>query len=66
MGDAAYNLDLSQRRAEAVAAALRAALANPAVTTTTEGFGETWPVVDDKEGQDPGAALRNRRVTITF
>lgn len=66
VGTDAYNLDLSQRRAAAVAAALGTALGGQPVTITARGFGETQPVADDKGGRDPEAALRNRRVTITI
>lgn len=60
-GDAAHNLDLSQRRAEAVAAILRAAL--PSAQITTEGKGETEPIASNETAS--GKQL-NRRVTITF
>lgn len=66
VGTPAYNLDLSQRRADAVAAALRTALKAAPVAITPKGFGETQLLADDKDGKDAAAALRNRRVTITF
>jgi outer membrane protein OmpA-like peptidoglycan-associated protein len=60
-GDDAHNLDLSQRRAEAVAALLRSALPNAQITT--EGKGESEPIASNET--DSGKQL-NRRVTITF
>lgn len=58
----AYNLDLSRRRAAAVAAALRTRLPS-GVTIRTVGKGETEPIADNSTAQ--GRAL-NRRVTITL
>ncbi len=66
VGTPAYNLDLSQRRADAVAFALRTALKTAPVAITAKGFGETQLLADDKDGQNTAAALRNRRVTITL
>lgn len=62
----AYNLDLSQRRADAVAALLREGLGGDAPEITAEGFGESTPVADDDNGRDAAAAARNRRVVITL
>lgn len=61
-GSDAHNLDLSQRRAEAVAAVLRPLLPAGA-TVATEGQGEANPIADNATEQ--GKAL-NRRVTLTF
>jgi len=66
-GDDPYNDDLSQRRAEAVAAVLRDAL--PGTEVTSAGFGEREPVApnETEEGQDdPAGQQRNRRVEIRF
>ncbi|MGL4176971.1 MAG: OmpA family protein [Dermatophilaceae bacterium] len=58
----AYNLDLSKRRAAAVAAALRPRV--PAgVQIAASGKGEAEPIADN--GTESGRAL-NRRVTITL
>lgn len=58
----AYNLTLSKKRADAVAAALTKALGD-GYTITSVGKGETQPIADNKT--DEGKA-KNRRVTITF
>ena len=58
----AYNLDLSKRRAAAVAKALTAKI--PAgIRITAVGKGETEPIADNRSAQ--GRTL-NRRVTITL
>lgn len=59
-GDAAFNLDLSRRRAEAVAHYLRAR-GVPAAVIETRFFGATLPA-DPSRGADAWA--RNRRVTV--
>lgn len=59
-GSDAYNLDLSKRRAQAVADALRGLL-GPGYTFAVEGKGESEPVADN--ATDAGKAL-NRRVTL--
>jgi hypothetical protein len=61
-GDAAYNMRLSQRRADAVAAELvRRGVARTAITT--QAFGETRPLVPTADGvREP----QNRRVEIIF
>jgi len=66
-GSPAYNLRLSQRRAEAVAGALRKSLrGGPSLRTT--GRGEQDPVaaktVDGKD--NPRGRAKNRRVTLRF
>ncbi|MFT3876631.1 MAG: OmpA family protein [Propioniciclava sp.] len=61
-GTDSYNLDLSERRARAVADALRPHLP-AAITMTVDGKGEAEPIYDN--GTDTGKAA-NRRVTITL
>lgn len=61
-GDDAYNLDLSKRRAQAVAVVLTPLLPS-GVTLTTDGKGEAEPITDNSG--DAAKAL-NRRVTLTF
>jgi outer membrane protein OmpA-like peptidoglycan-associated protein len=65
VGTPAYNLDLSQRRAESVRAALTPLL--PGVDVTAVGVGETQPAAAESgEGVDVAAAqAANRRVEIT-
>jgi outer membrane protein OmpA-like peptidoglycan-associated protein len=58
-----YNLDLSRRRAAAVAQALTAELGTDAPEIRVEGRGEAEPVADN--GTDAGRQA-NRRVSITF
>jgi OmpA-OmpF porin, OOP family len=64
VGSDEYNRDLSERRAEAVAAVLTEELGT-AVDVRTEGRGSQEPVVEESE-EDPVAAARNRRVEITW
>jgi outer membrane protein OmpA-like peptidoglycan-associated protein len=59
-GEAAYNLDLSRRRAAAVAHYLRAR-GVPAAAIESRYFGETLPV--DRESRKEAWA-KNRRVTV--
>jgi outer membrane protein OmpA-like peptidoglycan-associated protein len=69
VGDPAYNLDLSRRRAEAVHAALVRLLADRPTTFDVRGFGEADPVAPNRkpDGRDNPAGRRlNRRVTIGF
>ncbi len=62
-GSDSYNLDLSDRRAQAVAAVLQPALAGQTLEFSVEGRGESEPVADNgtPEGQQA-----NRRVSITY
>lgn len=63
VGTDSYNLDLSQRRADAVLAALKPLVKNTSITFTTAGRGEQDPVADN--GTDQGRA-QNRRVTVAY
>jgi outer membrane protein OmpA-like peptidoglycan-associated protein len=68
-GSAAYNLRLSQRRAQAVATALRARLAGAGVTFAAHGHGSAKPVAPNtkKNGTDnPKGRAKNRRVEISY
>lgn len=63
LGTAAHGLDLSRRRAGAVAAALRPMLPAASFPFTTTGKGEAEPVVpNDSEAN----RRRNRRVELTY
>ncbi len=62
-GSDAYNLDLSQRRAQAVAAVLQPALAGVSPELAVEGRGEAEPIADNGSAEGQQA---NRRVTITY
>jgi len=69
VGDDAYNLDLSRRRAEAVDAALRPLLAGSTVKTIVGGHGSADPVAENRKpnGSDnPEGRAKNRRVVISF
>lgn len=61
-GETAYNLDLSNRRAEAVASALTPLL-DSSISLTSEGRGEDEPIASN--GTSEGKTL-NRRVTLDF
>jgi len=61
MGSTDYNLELSQRRAEAVAAALREL--NVPQTIRTVGMGEDQPL---QSNQTPDGRAANRRVSFEF
>ncbi len=61
--DDAYNLDLSRRRAQAVADALAAQVTGSGHRMTVDGRGESEPVADN--GSEEGRAL-NRRVTVSL
>jgi OOP family OmpA-OmpF porin len=68
-GSGAYNLALSRRRAEAVAAALRRGLGSATPRLVVRGHGEADPVAANtrRNGADnPAGRARNRRVTIVF
>lgn len=66
IGSTAYNLDLSQRRADAV----RSALGDSGVQSaslTAQGYGESRPLRDEIRpdgSDDPAARQLNRRVEI--
>jgi OOP family OmpA-OmpF porin len=67
-GDPAYNQDLSERRAEAVQAALESRLGN-GFSFEVSGYGETEPVApnENDDGSDnPAGRALNRRVVISF
>lgn len=66
-GDEAYNLDLSKRRAAAVASWLQAQSGMEARTFAVEGRGEAEPVAPNTGpdgSDDPEGRARNRRVTV--
>lgn len=68
-GSPPYNLALSQRRAQAVAAALGKLVPTGSLTLVAAGRGETRPIAANTKpnGDDnPTGRARNRRVTITF
>jgi len=62
VGTAAYNLDLSTRRAEAVRDVLVRRFAVPAARVQSQGFGLTRPL--ESNGTDEGRA-HNRRVEVS-
>jgi outer membrane protein OmpA-like peptidoglycan-associated protein len=62
-GSTAHNNDLSRRRAQAVAAALRPLVTVPGATFVIEGHGEREPVADN--GTASGRK-ENRRVSVVF
>lgn len=69
VGELAFNLDLSRRRAQAVEADLNRLLAGTPTQFTTDGRGEADPVSPNKneDGSDnPPGRARNRRVTVTY
>ena len=66
-GSDAYNQALSERRAGAVEAALKARLGSAAVTLTAQGFGARRPVAANTKpdgSDDEAGRQRNRRVEI--
>lgn len=65
-GSESYNLELSQRRAEAVRDALRKRLGS-GWTLSAEGLGETEPAAEEKGSPSAikAAQQRNRRVEVT-
>lgn len=69
VGDDAYNLDLSRRRAATVHAALQPLLTGTPVTFQVAGHGEADPVAANAnpDGSDnPAGRAKNRRVTVSF
>ncbi len=69
IGDDAFNLVLSRRRAMAVQAELQRLLSGSATQLTTDGRGKADPVAPNKntDGSDnPEGRARNRRVTVTY
>jgi outer membrane protein OmpA-like peptidoglycan-associated protein len=68
IGDAGYNLTLSEQRAEAVKAALQDALQGAGLQIEAKGYGETKPVTPNEQGgkDDPEGRAKNRRVEITY
>lgn len=64
VGTDAYNQDLSERRAAAVAEVLADELGGD-VDLVTEGRGSSEPVADESDG-DAVAAAQNRRVEIAY
>lgn len=62
-GGTSYNIDLSDRRAQAVAGVLRPALASEGLTFAVEGRGEVEPIASNSSEEGRQA---NRRVTITY
>lgn len=69
VGDDAYNVDLSNRRAAAVQQALTQLIRGTSIQFVTAGRGKADPVAanTNPDGSDnPTGRARNRRVTITF
>ena len=69
VGEDAFNLDLSRRRAKAVEGELRRLLAGATTEFITDGRGEADPVAPNKKEDgtdDPAGRARNRRVTVTY
>jgi outer membrane protein OmpA-like peptidoglycan-associated protein len=62
VGTDSYNLDLSQRRADAVSSALRGRGID-AARITTEGYGKAFAVASNA---DSGGRQLNRRVEVTI
>lgn len=60
-GDAAKNILLSQKRADAVVAMVKKMGAPEASVTGAKGYGKEWPIGDNKTAE--GRAL-NRRVAV--
>jgi outer membrane protein OmpA-like peptidoglycan-associated protein len=63
VGSEAYNLKLSEKRAESVKQYLEEKGGIPASSIKTQGFGETYPVADN--GTEEGRA-KNRRVELKY
>ncbi|SNR51394.1 OmpA family protein [Actinomadura mexicana] len=68
VGEPAYNLTLSEQRAEAVKAELAKALTGTSPQIEARGYGETKPVVPNEQGgkDDPAGRAKNRRVEIIY
>ncbi len=68
IGSSAYNLDLSQRRADAVKAILEERYANLRGHVDAQGLGATNFVAPDRLGgrDDPEGRRKNRRVEVVF
>jgi outer membrane protein OmpA-like peptidoglycan-associated protein len=69
IGSQGYNLGLSQRRAEAVRAALERLLAGRPTQFSVQGFGASRPIAPNRnpDGSDnPKGRQRNRRVTVAI
>jgi outer membrane protein OmpA-like peptidoglycan-associated protein len=69
VGSPSYNLGLSQRRAEAVRAALEQLLAGRPTQFQVRGFGASKPIAPNRnpDGSDnPEGRQRNRRVTVAI
>jgi outer membrane protein OmpA-like peptidoglycan-associated protein len=69
VGSPSYNLGLSQRRAEAVRAALERLLAGRPTQFQVRGFGASKPIAPNRnpDGSDnPKGRQRNRRVTVAI
>jgi OOP family OmpA-OmpF porin len=66
IGSTSDNLDLSKRRAQAVAKALADARSD--LTTSTDGKGESDPVADNgsASNDNPAGRAKNRRVELTW
>lgn len=60
-GDAAKNLALSQKRADAVAAKVKALGIADSAITGAEGFGKEWPIASN---DTPEGRAQNRRVAV--
>jgi len=68
-GDDAYNMRLSERRANAVRDWFRTKGGLAATSFSTRGFGETQPVAPNQKpdgSDDPEARQKNRRVEIVI
>ena len=68
VGDASYNLTLSERRAEAVKTELQSVLKDANLQFEATGYGERRPVAPNTTGgkDDPAGRAKNRRVEITY
>ncbi len=69
IGTQAYNLPLSQRRAQAVRDALAQLLSDRPTQFSVKGFGASKPIAPNKnpDGSDnPKGRARNRRVTVAI